>query len=248
VIPRLLHYVWIGGRPLNALGERCLASWQRHLPGWEIRRWDETNSPMDNPYVRTMMERGLPAFASDLIRLHALWEHGGLYLDTDVELLRNPEDLFPRGDLVVGLLSLQNRLKKCSIGTSWIAAGPGHPLLRKIRDRYLGLRRAVMNNTIFTEELLPLFRGQEFPSHGNFEFFQGPGLRLYHPEFFSPVEQGEAGRIRPRAGSRSYALHHCAGNWGGQADRLPWWRRVLDSRIDRKILRPIEGLLRKARP
>jgi hypothetical protein len=202
---------------------------------------------MGDRFVRTMMERGLPAFASDLIRLHALLEQGGLYLDTDVELLRNPEELLSHGELVVGLLSLQNRLMKCSIATNWIAAGPGHRLLRKIRNRYHGLSRAVMNNTIFTEELLPLFRGQEIPSAGNFDFLQGHGVRLYHPEFFSPVEQGEAGRIRPQAGPRSYALHHCSGDWGGRADPLPWWRRLLDFRLDRKLFRPIEALLRKVR-
>lgn len=194
-----------------------------------------------------MMERGLPAFASDLIRLHVLVEHGGLYLDTDMELLATPEKLFSGPDIVLGLLSLQNRLSKCSIGTSWIAACAGSPVLRRILERYEGLTRAVMNNTIFTEEILPLFKGQELPEHGAFDYLQGPSIRLYHPEFFNPVEQGEAGRNKPKAGPRSFALHHCAGDWGGRADRLPLLRRLRDWRIDRKILRPIEAALRAIR-
>ena len=63
MIPKIIHYVWLGGKPLSPLGMRCLASWRKHLPGWEIRRWDETNSPMNHPFVAKMMKEGKFAFA-----------------------------------------------------------------------------------------------------------------------------------------------------------------------------------------
>lgn len=246
-IPQILHYVWLGEGPLPPIAETCRISWKKFLPGWEIRRWDESNSPMSHPFVREMMSRGLPAFASDYIRLHALLGCGGLYLDTDVELLRSPGMVLEGSDLVVGLLSLQNRLNKCSVGTSWIAAPPGHEALRRIFSRYETMERAVMNNTLFTAEIMPRFRHQEIPAKGSFECFESPGIRLYHPDFFNPVAQGEGGQNRPHARACSVALHHAEGNWGGEADPLPWGRRILDLRIDRKILRPIEKMLKALR-
>lgn len=243
-IPKIIHYVWLGRAPLPPTGVTCLASWKKFLPEWEIRRWDESNSPMTHPFVRQMMERGLLAFASDYIRLHALVGSGGLYLDTDVELLRSPQAVLNGSEMVVGLLSLQSRLEKCSVGTSWIAAPPDHEALRRIMTRYQDLDRAVMNNTLFTEEILPRFRHQEIPTDGNFECLTNPGIRLYHPDFFNPVSQGEGGKNRPQPRVCSVALHHAEGNWGGRADPLPWGRRILDSRLDRKILRPIEKMLK----
>ena len=126
---------------MNPLGERCLASWEKHLPGWEIRRWDERNSRMDHPFVEAMFRRRLYAFASDYIRLEALLQEGGLYLDTDVELLQDPRGLLEFEGLTLGLLSLQNRLAKCSIATSWVAAPAGNPWLKKIRENYDHLNR-----------------------------------------------------------------------------------------------------------
>jgi len=246
VIPRILHHVWLGPNPPSALSRRCQKSWRNHLPDWKQRLWDEENAPLDHPYTRQMIRRGLWAFASDVIRLQALLDDGGLYLDTDVELLRPPPgDIVEYPGLSIGLLSLQNRLSKCSIGTSWISAPPGCPLIRKVLDAYRGLDRAVMNNTLFTRVLLPLFSERDFPPGGEFDYLEAGGIRLYHPDFFNPVEQGERGQVHPMPKPRSVAVHHALADWGGSADPLPWWRRWIDLRIDRKILRPIEFCIKR---
>ena len=237
MIPKIVHYVWLGGKPLNPFGEKCLASWKNFLPGWEIRRWDESNSPMDNPYVQAMMKSGRMAFASDLIRLHALLMHGGLYLDTDVELRKSPGELVGCNRMTLGFHSVQNRLRKCALATCWIATPPNFPLLQNIRGRYEKLGRAVINNTFFTEEILPLFSGQEIPPSGDFEYLEIPQVRIYHRDYFG-AEPGRKSRVEP------VAIHHGTGEWGGQADPLPWWRRLYDLRLDRRVLRPIEQILK----
>lgn len=241
MIPKIIHYVWLGGKPLAPLGEKCLASWRKYLPGWEIRRWDESNSPMDHPFVAAMIRTGRLAFASDLIRLHALLAQGGLYLDTDVELRKSPGELAGGNRMTLGFHSVQNRLRKCALATCWIAAPPDFPLLRKIRERYEPLDRAVINNTFFTEEILPLFSGQEIPPGGWFDYLEVPEVRIYHRDYFG-AESGRPGR------TEAVAIHHGTGNWGGQADPLPWWRRLYDLRLDRRILRPMEKMLKATRP
>jgi len=240
MIPPIVHYVWLGQKPLSPLGERCLASWKQHLPGWEIRRWDESNSPMDHPFVRAMMKTGRTAFASDLIRLHALLQHGGLYLDTDVQLHCPPGEMAEGNRMTLGFHSVQNRLSKCALATCWIAAPPDFPLLRQIHRRYDNLGRAVMNNTFFTEEILPLFSSREIPPGGDFDYLEIPGIRIYHRDYFGS-EAGRRARVQP------VAIHHGTGEWGGPADPLPWWRRLYDLRLDRKLLRPLERACKRLR-
>lgn len=244
MIPKIIHYVWLGGKELNPLGQKCLASWKQFLPGWEIRRWDESNSPVHHPFVQKMLEEGKYAFASDWIRLHALVEQGGLYLDTDLELKKCPPTSMLEGEsLILGFHSVQNRLRKCALATCWIAAPPRHALLMRILGKYEGLRRAVINNTLFTAEILPLFSAQSLPSGGRFDFLEACGVRIHHRDWFAP-EEGQ----RVRVGfPEPVAVHHGQGCWGGPADPLPWWRRAYDFRLDRKILRPIESVIRKMR-
>jgi hypothetical protein len=246
-LPKKIHYVWLGRQPLQPLSQRCLASWRKYLPDWEIKKWDESNSPMNHPFVAKMMNRGLYAFASDYIRLHALMEEGGLYLDTDVELLCSPDSILEYKGLTVGLLSLQNRLKKCSIGTSWVSAPSECPWVSKIKVRYENLEKAVMNNTIFTREILPAFGCHEIPRDKKFDFFEASGARIYHPDYLNPVEQGLSGINTPVRKPNSVAIHHATGNWGGSEDPKALWKRIFDMRLDRKLLRPIENLLKRVR-
>jgi len=245
VIPRIIHYVWLGQGPLGELGEKCLLSWRNRLPGWKFMRWDEGNSPMGHPFVQAMVDRRLFAFASDYIRLQALREHGGLYLDTDVELLQDPSEFLAFDGLILGLLTLQNRLAKCSVATNFIAAPPQSPHSLSIQRVYETMQRAVMNNTLFTREILPRFRQMEIPPKGRFDYLEVPECRLYHPDFFNPVLQEERGRTIPDPKPRSVALHYGTGAWFGKQDPDPLWRRMFDLRPDRRLLRPIERQLKR---
>ena len=245
MIPKIIHCVWLGPKPLDELGQKCLSSWKQYLPDWDLRIWNESNSPMNHPFTKHMMSRKLYAFASDYIRLDALLKYGGLYMDTDVELLRNPTPLYEADRLSLGLLTIQNRLAKCSVATNLIAAKAGNSVLRDIQRKYDHLKRAIMNNTIFTNEIIPLFSRREIPRDGNFEFIDESGVRLYHPDYFNPVLQEERGKTTPLIRSRSVALHYGTGAWHGKQDPENIFRRILDYRMDRRFLRPIEKKLKQ---
>ena len=98
MIPKIIHYCWIGGAPLPELAEKCIASWKEHMPEWEYMRWDETNfdiaaAPL---YVRQAYEARKFAFVSDYVRLWALEQYGGLYMDVDFEVFRSFDDLMEK--------------------------------------------------------------------------------------------------------------------------------------------------------
>ena len=95
MIPKILHYIWFGEKSLTALAEECLKSWQDTMPDWTIMRWGENNFDIAEAplYVRQAYEARKFAFVSDYVRLWALEQYGGVYVDTDVKVLRSYEPL-----------------------------------------------------------------------------------------------------------------------------------------------------------
>jgi mannosyltransferase OCH1-like enzyme len=102
MIPKKLHYCWFGGGEIPELSKRCIESWNKHLSDFEIIRWDENNAPTHIPFVRDMLLQKKWAFASDYVRLHAIYEQGGIYLDTDMEVIRSFDELLEHDDCFLG--------------------------------------------------------------------------------------------------------------------------------------------------
>lgn len=94
MIPKTIHYCWFGHGPKPKLAQKCIASWKKYCPDYEIIEWNEDNFDVNmNGYTRMCIAEKKYAFLSDYARLAVVAEHGGLYFDTDVELIRNPDEL-----------------------------------------------------------------------------------------------------------------------------------------------------------
>ena len=98
MIPKIIHYTWLGKGELPQLAKDCITSWHKHMPDWEYKRWDESNfgiaaAPL---YVRQAYEARKFAFVSDYVRLWALEQYGGLYMDVDFEVYRPFDDLMDK--------------------------------------------------------------------------------------------------------------------------------------------------------
>ena len=90
MIPKIIHYCWFGGKELPIEVKKCIASWRKMCPDYEIIRWDESNFDVgQHPFVREAYKAKAWAFVSDYARLKVVYDNGGIYLDTDVETLRN---------------------------------------------------------------------------------------------------------------------------------------------------------------
>ena len=89
-IPKVIHYCWFGGGKLDELSQRCLESWKEKLPDYEIKEWNESNFDIKiNKFVNEAYEKKYWAFVSDYARLWVVYNYGGIYLDTDVEVLNH---------------------------------------------------------------------------------------------------------------------------------------------------------------
>ncbi|MFI3164497.1 MAG: glycosyltransferase [Bacillota bacterium] len=89
MIPKKIHYIWFGNNDKPKLVQKCIASWRQYCPDYEIIEWNESNFDINsNIYIKQAYESKKYAFASDLVRLLVVKEHGGIYLDTDVEVVK----------------------------------------------------------------------------------------------------------------------------------------------------------------
>ena len=93
-IPKIIHYCWFGGKPLPELAQKCIASWRKYCPDYEIKEWNEGNIDLSSvDYMREAYEEKVWGFVPDVARLQIIYNNGGIYLDTDVEIIKNFDDL-----------------------------------------------------------------------------------------------------------------------------------------------------------
>ncbi|MCO6531233.1 MULTISPECIES: glycosyltransferase family 32 protein [Lactobacillus] len=130
MIPKIIHYVWVGGNPKPKNIQRCMKTWQKHLQDYQIIEWNEDNFDIhENKYVEQAYKAKKWAFVSDYIRAKAVYEMGGIYLDTDVLVLDNLESLL-NNRAFVGFENPANPF------TAVFGAEKHHPLLKDMLAYY----------------------------------------------------------------------------------------------------------------
>jgi len=122
MIPKKIHYCWFGGNPLPDLAIKCIESWRRFFPDYEIIEWNESNFNVKaNDYIYEAYKLKKYAFVSDFARFYILYHYGGLYFDTDVEIIKSMDDIIERG----AFMGLQSPKEKESKNIYWVGPGLG---------------------------------------------------------------------------------------------------------------------------
>lgn len=142
MIPKKIHYCWFGRGNKPELAKRCIESWHKFLPDYEIKEWNEDNFDLDlYPYAREAYDQRKFAFVTDVVRLFALYTEGGIYMDTDVEVIR-PLDALLNYKAVSGFES------DTQIPTGLIASQAGLPILKELLADYIGLHFIKADGTL----------------------------------------------------------------------------------------------------
>ena len=117
MIPKIIHFCWFGGNELPNDTKRYILTWRKVLKGYRIHQWNEQSFDLSTApeYVKEAYESKKYAFVSDYVRIFALKKYGGVYLDTDVEVIRDFSEYLEDSSMVLGFES--NRLLRDSIGT-----------------------------------------------------------------------------------------------------------------------------------
>lgn len=131
-IPKIIHYCWFGGNPLPEDAVACIESWKKYCPDYEIMEWNESNFPVDfNDYVKEAYEAKKWAFVSDVARLYALVNYGGVYMDTDVEVVRPIDKILEYG-------AISGFESSGSVPTGLMACEKEHPFFVRLLNDYEG--------------------------------------------------------------------------------------------------------------
>lgn len=213
MIPKVIHYIWFGGKPLTPLAERCIASWREFCPDYEIKRWDESNFDVNmNQYCREAYDAKKWAFASDYARLWVLVNEGGIYMDTDVQVLK-PLDGF-LGEEAFSGFEAEDRLP-----TGLMASRRQQPffvkLLHGYDDRHFlradGTPDLTTNVTAITEVCvaggLVLDNTKQTVE----------GFTLYPSDYFCPMDWLTR---EVHLTENSHAIHHFDGSWADGKTKL----------------------------
>lgn len=184
MIPKVIHYIWLGGKPLPKIAEKCIESWKKFCPDYKIKRWDETNLNLDKyQFVIDALKAKKYAFASDVLRTEILYNEGGIYLDIDVELIKPVDKLIEDKDCVIGF-ETSNLLNP----GLFIATIKNNPDLKNILDIYKTLKFDIdnlMNITVC--EIYTKYYSQFGLKREN-ETQQISNTKFYASEYFSPID------------------------------------------------------------
>lgn len=165
MIPKVIHYCWFGRNPLPRSAKRCISSWRRYMPGYEIKEWNEDNFDVNIcPYVAEAYAQKKYAFVSDYARFRILHHKGGLYFDTDVEFIKPLDQLVEAGNFMgieQSLVTNGHGGPDDKIGVApglGIGAEKGDPLMKEITDYYERLPRFdIADGTVVTHTTGLLF-------------------------------------------------------------------------------------------
>jgi mannosyltransferase OCH1-like enzyme len=206
-IPKVIHYCWFGRKEKPDIVKKCMETWKRKLPEYEIVEWNEMNFDINsNAYVKEAYESGKFAFVSDYVRVFALYNYGGIYLDTDVEVFQSFNDLLDHP-------SFWGFEQENYIATSTIGAAKGNNLIKLFLDSYKdkkfiqedGTLNEMTNVAIITQILESI----GLKPNGEFQRIEGKGV-FYPQTYFSPYDYINC---RKFITDNSYAMHHFYKSW-----------------------------------
>ena len=226
-IPKIIHFCWFGGKEKPSKVQKCIESWHKYLSDYEFMEWNESNFDVNsNEYVKQAYQEKKFAYVSDYARIKALYQYGGIYMDTDVMVYKSFNDL------------LDN---KCILGfeeenyivTSFMACVPGHDLIKEFINKYENISffnsDKSLDLTTNVQRLTQILEGRGLVRDNKPQ--KVGDIRVYPQEYFSPYDYGNC--IRKNTGN-TYCEHLFLVSW------LPSGTKV--KKAIKRVVIPIIGV------
>lgn len=212
MIQKVIHYCWFGGKRKPKLVRECIYSWKKYLPDYQLIEWNEKNSDLSLPFVKEAYQNKKWAFVADYIRLQKLYEFGGVYLDTDMLVIRSFDDLLNQN---------------CFFGaedSEFISAGiigsvPKNKFIKRCIDFYVELDfRSQKDIRMITipRIITNIFR-QEYSFYNDFDqVFNSENHTIYPSQYFYPLplyKKDDFKDLKNYIKKDTYAVHLWNSSW-----------------------------------
>ncbi|MBR1775005.1 MAG: glycosyl transferase [Bacteroidales bacterium] len=226
MIPKVIHYCWFGRNPLPPLAVKCIESWKKFLPNYEIKEWNEDNFNVDMiPYTSEAYKAKKYAFVSDYARFWILYNYGGLYFDTDVEVIKPLDDIIAKGNFMgcegeydknlAKKINQQDKKGATALGVApglGLGINPGLGLLQELLDKYATLHFINFDGT-YNQKTIVQYTTELLCKHGlkyTDKIQQVADVLVYPKEYFCP-KSVDTWNIDITI--NTYTIHHYDGSW-----------------------------------
>lgn len=213
MIPKVIHYCWFGGKELPADVKKCISSWKKYAPDFEIVEWNEANFDVNsNPFTKSAYENKAWAFVSDYVRLYAVYTCGGIYLDTDIELLKPLDDLLDM-DFFISVQQ-SNHLPTTGLG---YGACKENRIVKEMLSKYEGI---VFSEETKNDYTCPKLNSKVIFEHGYVycdEVWKTAEITVFPSRYFDPLSPGKTQNLLC---DDTYSIHHYAASWTSGKNRF----------------------------
>ena len=215
MIPKVIHYCWFGGKPLPSDVKKCIKSWKKLCPDYKIIRWDESNFDVNShPFTQAAYAARAWAFVSDYVRLRVVYDNGGIYLDTDVELLKSLEPL-RKYQCYIGVQQCEHL---CNTGLGF-GAVKSNPVVGKMLEKYNSIDFSAAQKE---EIACPYLNNSVLCDMGYIYTEDSPIVinetLVLPPKYLDPIAPGDG--MKFLKSDKTISIHHYSASWMGNGTKL----------------------------
>jgi len=243
MIPKIIHYCWFGGSELPKSALKCIESWEKYFPDYEIKEWNESNFNINEiPYIKEAYAVKKYAFVSDYARFKIINENGGVYFDTDVEVIKSFDDIIEKG----GFMGYETQ-DQINPGLGF-AAEKDNQIIKKIVDYYKALKSFDNPDSTASFETVVQHTTRVLKSSGanigDNTFCEICGIQIFPIEFFNPLDS-LTGKLNMTSNTRS--IHLYSKTWLGYSKFRIWLSQVVHRLIGTSLPHRIHNRLNNNR-
>lgn len=220
MIPKVIHYCWFGRNPLPVLAKKCINSWKKYLPDYEIKEWNEDNFDVNIvPYVQEAYMAKRYAFVSDYARFYILYHYGGIYFDTDVEIIKPIDDILRQGAFMGCETVAEEHIPFYVAPGLGLAVEAKNHILKSLLDLYVNLHFINPDGTHNLKTIVQ-YTSEILVEHGlqKLNCIQCvDNIWIYPKEYFNPYDCEQNKMILTE---NTRTIHYFAGSWKTSKERF----------------------------
>lgn len=251
MLPKIIHYCWFGSNPIPELEKKCIESWKKTFPEFKLMFWNEETFDINSClFTKIAYEHAQYAFVSDYVRVKALYDFGGIYVDTDYEFIKNICDIIEKYDNILGWEN------KYYIGTAFMAFTPKHEIIEYLLDYYnkSNLRKNEIDTTANVAILTNLLTKYGLKIDKTRQVILN--IQIFERDYFYPKKNNNNFDIS----QNTCGVHHYSMSWLSERQKKRgnnfFWRKIIRPILKRcqviankligyKRIKPFEIWIRK---